>query len=531
MYRRIAALILSIASSYCAAQATPYIDIRNYGAVGNGTTNNCTAFTNAAAACVNATMLIPAGTFATSCTITLPISCSIEGINNAASIIQISASTTGAVITQGDGSDIAQNQKIEGVTIDAKGLANDGIFLRQFHGYTLRDVTVNNALVNSFHLGDSTISGSYAAYIWNSTAYRASGVAIPVASIGVFIDNSTDNQVIGSTVIGSNTGIRVNTSGNILTNNHVWAFGPAWMTIGFDDNGLNNFWDADEADTVETYGLIVRQTGARTMIRGGRFYNNGSGQDNVAVGIKFSAASPIATVSNNIFSGNDPTHRLAQDIVASDFTNVTLLGNQAYNTVIYASGFVSAASSHFKNPVAGGNSPTTVVIDSGTTSSYTACLTYDDNAAVRFSFCKSPEDNLQMYDYAPGGSPGSLPRWYVNHYANMQFFAGSTAASSTFDFLDGTQTLRAQIGQFGMYKSGRSANSDIAGELSFSAATTASYTFQDTYTSHPECWLQPQFNQGTNNPYWVTYSGVASFTAHFTTAVTGTLSYACAGRN
>ena len=136
-----------------------------------------------------------------------------------------------------------------------------------------------------------------------------------------------------------------------------------------------------------------------------------------------------------------------------------------------------------------------------------------------------------MYDYAPGGTPGSLPRWYVNHYANMQFFAGSTAASSTFDFLDGTQTLRAQIGQFGMYKSGRSANSDVSGELTFSAATTASYTFQDTYTSHPECWMQPQFNQGTNNPYWITYSGMTSFTANFATAVTGTVSYACAGRN
>ena len=325
--------ILLLVSSVSDAQSSPYIDIRNYGAVGDGKTDNCKSLTTAAAACVNGTMLIPTGTFATSCGIALPVSCSMQGINIQASIIQISAATSGAVVTVGNPSTYAFNQKIEGLTINANGLANDGIFLRWFHGFTLRDVWVQNALVNSFHFGDPAIHyASYGTYVWSSTAYRASKVPIPIASTGFLLDNATDNMIVGSSVVGSNTGIRVNTGGNIFTNDHVWAFAPGWMTIGYDDNGLNNFWDGVEADSVKTYGLIVRRPGAVTMVRGCRFYNNRGAEDNKAVGIRIDAASISATISDNIFYGADDKHRLAQDVSAAHGSQISLSGNQAIHT-------------------------------------------------------------------------------------------------------------------------------------------------------------------------------------------------------
>jgi hypothetical protein len=80
-------------------------------------------------------------------------------------------------------------------------------------------------------------------------------------------------------------------------------------------------------------------------------------------------------------------------------------------------------------------------------------------------------------------------------------------------------------------RSGTSGNSDISGELSFSNSTSATYTFTGSYNSHGECWAEPQFDQGSGNRNWITYSGSSSMTINFATAVTGAVSYGCVGRN
>jgi hypothetical protein len=82
-----------------------------------------------------------------------------------------------------------------------------------------------------------------------------------------------------------------------------------------------------------------------------------------------------------------------------------------------------------------------------------------------------------------------------------------------------------------MVKTGNASNTDLTGELVFSAATTGTYTFTGTYTSHPECWVQAQATTATSGQPWLTYTGVASFTANFPTAFTGTVSYGCIARN
>jgi hypothetical protein len=64
-------------------------------------------------------------------------------------------------------------------------------------------------------------------------------------------------------------------------------------------------------------------------------------------------------------------------------------------------------------------------------------------------------------------------------------------------------------------------NTDLAGELAFSAATTATYTWAGTYTSHPEVVITPQATTATAANPWVTYTGVTSFTINFPSAFTG----------
>ena len=83
----------------------------------------------------------------------------------------------------------------------------------------------------------------------------------------------------------------------------------------------------------------------------------------------------------------------------------------------------------------------------------------------------------------------------------------------------------------GRLESGSASNTDLAGELTLSSASTAKYTFSGAYNSHPECTVTPQFDPGAGNRYWITYTGTSSFTVNFASPVSGAVSYACIGRN
>jgi hypothetical protein len=83
----------------------------------------------------------------------------------------------------------------------------------------------------------------------------------------------------------------------------------------------------------------------------------------------------------------------------------------------------------------------------------------------------------------------------------------------------------------GRLQTGTQSNTDMNGELSLAAATSTSYSFAGFYLVHPECTVTPQFDIGTGNRFWITYSGVSSFAVNFAQAVTGNVSYVCLGRN
>ncbi len=83
----------------------------------------------------------------------------------------------------------------------------------------------------------------------------------------------------------------------------------------------------------------------------------------------------------------------------------------------------------------------------------------------------------------------------------------------------------------GRLLSGTSSNTDLSGDLSLAAAQTATYSFSGSYNTHPECVATPQFDIGSGNRFWVTYTAASSFTVNFAAAVTGSVSYVCVGRN
>ena len=79
-------------------------------------------------------------------------------------------------------------------------------------------------------------------------------------------------------------------------------------------------------------------------------------------------------------------------------------------------------------------------------------------------------------------------------------------------------------------RTGTSSNTDLTGELVFSASTASSKTLAGTYANHPECLARPQFDMGLGNRHWITYSGT-SITINFASAVSGTVTYTCSARN
>lgn len=79
--------------------------------------------------------------------------------------------------------------------------------------------------------------------------------------------------------------------------------------------------------------------------------------------------------------------------------------------------------------------------------------------------------------------------------------------------------------------SGVATNTDLVGELAFAGVTTASYTFIQTYTSHPECFAQAQATTASSGTPWITYTSTTSFTINTTSAFTGNISYSCLARN
>jgi len=117
------------------------------------------------------------------------------------------------------------------------------------------------------------------------------------------------------------------------------------------------------------------------------------------------------------------------------------------------------------------------------------------------------------------GSNATHYNWAANQFitpfSNTSFTADASAAGYV-----ATRQVRSST----------SSNSDVSGELVFSNAASVSQPLQGTYASHPECIARPEFDEGSTNRYWVSYS-TSAFTVTFAAAVTGVVSYACIGRN
>jgi Pectate lyase superfamily protein len=306
------------------------VNVKATGAKGDGKTDDTASIQKAFDTAVRKKVGVyfPAGEYLVSssvqvlCNVTLEKNTTVRATTAMPAVFSIGSAS--AVV---DGS-------LSGGTIDANNMASDGIWVHQFQHYDVEQAAVLNALSNGFHIGDPGKKGGYEFTATKLRTRRTSGKLRP-GSTGLLIEpNATDNNIAQSVFVGSDIGIKVLSGGNFFSDIHVWSPPSAgWMSVGFEDDAIGNFWRGCEADTTS---IGLHATKFNTVINGCRFYNNNTyGSDNKMVGISFDKPMPYATIQATLFVGADASHRLALDYTASP-SGVSVMGVQRQNVAAQA---------------------------------------------------------------------------------------------------------------------------------------------------------------------------------------------------
>lgn len=359
-------------------------------------------------------------------------------------------------------------------------------------------------------------SGTGAAITFNSGGGTGAGMS------GCTLTGPSSASATQGLLVGGNFG----TTEGIFSNNDISDFG---VGIQF---GSNTYVTSFQYNVVHDNGKQVYAPpsitgfGENITFIGGDFYNKAGAQ---ATGIDLEASGDYHFIANSF--------------------------DEAFITVAAPALQLDLVSPHFENPVA---ATTTDFLTM--TSACTACRVsstggywLEDGVSARTEFILDAAANSSVQLFGGGFTAaetvaqlvrftGANASFYGMGLSNFQalFTADSSGAlvalsCSNTDFPSACIANRPfsapafiGTGSGAAIGSGQAGNTDLVGFLNFSASTSASYSFAGTYSLHPECpAIEPQFDMGSGNRYWVTYTGTTSFTIHFATPVTGSVSYGC----
>ena len=274
------------------------------------------------------TIYIPAGVHKISSALTWPAGC--NWVMDQGAILKAIAPITGPMIVS-PLSTLMQDRFFMGGTVDANNLAETTISARYFSHLNITDTRLHNATVNALILGEAGApASSYEAVINNVHVWRSRDYA-KATGYGIWYRNTTDNKTSSVQIVGSDTGVRIDTPNSEFTNVHVWGFSGKNPTIAFDDNGGANDWIGCYADTPTQYGFRLRKDNS-TLLGGRVFVGPFGGVDNVVIGVKADTNPSYFTAMGVKFYGVDNTKRLAKDFEFNG-TQATIVGSRLINVV------------------------------------------------------------------------------------------------------------------------------------------------------------------------------------------------------
>lgn len=336
-----------------AATSTLTLNAKNYGAVGDGVTDDTTALQSAitAAANINAAVYVPVGTYKTTATLeNLQRMILAEGATITAQAAMAAVIRT-RLGTRFDGGYIVG----KGV-IDANTNAVLGIHVRDFLYFQIQGLSVTGGSTAAIKLGVTGSSGRSAEAIVSQIRLINNGASIPAGSNGILAENSGDHSFSQIIIENYETGVTLPVGGNAVCHDiHAWASPSVGaMKYGFVDNSNGSHYNSCYADSPTVYGWRIYGYNA-TLVQCGTYLNPGVTQivDNTVVGIRFESTNSVATIIGNFFNGGSGALRMAADIQAVDAlygavyyvgcTNsnvVTLLTNQNHLVDIITEGNV-----------------------------------------------------------------------------------------------------------------------------------------------------------------------------------------------
>ncbi|SMD83603.1 hypothetical protein BACERE00185_01289 [Bacillus mobilis] len=282
-------------------------------------------------AALGKTAIISAGLYKISTTLILPAGVSLTMHPNAV----LKAVSVLPTVLETPLNDYHFNGVISGGMIDCNDLADTGLWLRYAKQFYLEKVIVENSLKKSFKFGDlNSEKNSYGVYANGIQSHRPSGKMAPIDSIGMHVENCTDNKFFDVLMIGNKTGMLLKSSNNEIVSAHNWNYpSNGTMDIGFVVEGKGNTFTNCYADTPNTYGFHIKDYN-NTLIGCKVFVNNSDlGTDNKVIGIYVDEKGDYSSFIGCFFFGQDGTHRIARDI-DGNLKNCVILGSQQSNVAV-----------------------------------------------------------------------------------------------------------------------------------------------------------------------------------------------------
>ena len=191
-----------------------FVSVKDFGAVGNGTTDDTTAFVNAMASIVatgeKGVLLVPAGTY--KITASLSVNISYISIWGESAVLNFSTLTTGAALVVNATVSPPYhngNTSIQGIELIGNSTSGSVKGIQYTSTTDASQFSVDNCVINTFGIGESFETNSYLISHKNTNIW---GCTVGVQNLTGFSNNGENISYVGCTIFNNVTNI-VQTNG------------------------------------------------------------------------------------------------------------------------------------------------------------------------------------------------------------------------------------------------------------------------------------------------------------------------------